>query len=243
VARVSRRGWAMVGLLLVVFGGVGLVTRLDGTTPVNDDRVELVRRSWTAIVEWLETNAPTAAALLHGPADEAAITLAEKDTGRQWPEQLKAWLRMNDGEGRSGQAEVLPMGYLPLGVHWIVQNWVVDVHVTEDLSAPEEIAAGEAQPAGTNATPYLRSWIPIGDDTSGDNLFVDLRPGPLSGSVAEYEPESGGFTSPVLWRDIAAMLEDIAAALHRGRWVHPHDPRLDMVPEVKDGRFGWTSTP
>jgi cell wall assembly regulator SMI1 len=209
----------------------------------HDGRVELARRSWTSIVRWLEAHAPASAAALHGPVDEAALTAAEEETGREWPEQLVAWLRMNDGEGRSGDAEIVPLGYLPLGVDWILRNWRMMVEISEEVNGPEEMAAGEAQPAGSRSGAYLRSWLPIGDDTSGDLLFVDTRPGTQSGSVSDFEHDNGGFTRPPVWPDIAAMLEDVAAALRSGRWVHPHDPDYDMVPVVRDGKLHWDFGP
>jgi hypothetical protein len=105
------------------------------------------------------------------------------------------------------------------------------------------VAGGEAQPAGSNAAPFLRSWLPIAANGSGDNLFVDLRPGPRTGLVAEFEHENGGFNQPALWPDIAAMLEDVASALRTGRWVHPNVPDYDLVPVVDNRKLRWESGP
>jgi len=243
----SRRAWFVVSLVLVVLVGAAVVTRQDGGTGrATDDRVELARRSWASIVDWLETHAPTSAAALREPAPEVVLSWGQKTTGREWPEQLTAWLRMNDGDGQPGDGDVLPFGF-PLGVSGIVENWQVNVKVTDDLTGeiwgPAEVAAGEAQPAGSNAAPFLRSWLPIAANGTGDNLFIDLRPGPRSGLVAEFEHENGGFTRPALWPDIAAMLEDVASALRTGRWVHPNDPNYDLVPLVENGKLRWESGP
>ena len=208
-----------------------------------DDRVELLRRSWASIVDWLETHAPATAAALLGPADEAALAEAQEATGRAWPEQLVAWLRMNDGGGRSSDSEVLPLGFLPVGVDWIVRNWRMMVDISDEVWGPEEVAAAEAQPAGSMSGPFLRSWLPFGDDTGGDLLFVDLRSGTQSGCVAGFEHDNGGFNRPAVWPDIAAMLEDVAAALQTGRWVHPNDPEFDQVPVVENRKLHWELGP
>jgi cell wall assembly regulator SMI1 len=250
-----------VGLLLVLLGAAVVVSPASGSSqPVTvsagpgeasgrnpgeaatGDRVELVRRSWTSIVGWLETHAPASAAALHGPADERALLAGQAETGRLWPPQLLAWLRMNDGEGRTGDAQVLPLGYLPLGVDWIVENWRTMVQVSTEVFGPVETAAADTQPAGSKTFAFPRSWLPIGDDTGGDLLFVDLRTGDRSGCIGAYE-EGDAFTRPAIWEDIAAMLEDVAAALHTGRWVHPNDPDLDQVPVVENGKIRWAPGP
>jgi hypothetical protein len=105
------------------------------------------------------------------------------------------------------------------------------------------MAAGEAQPAGSRSGAWLRSWLPVGDNTSGDLLFMDTRPGAQSGSIGDFEHDNGGYTRGPVWPDIAAMLDDIAAAVHRGRWVHPHDPDYDMVPTVREGKLHWEFGP
>lgn len=244
----SRRAWFVVSLaLVVVLGAAIVVARQDGGPDREaDDRVALVRRSWTSIVGWLETHAPTSAAALRDPVPEVVLSWGQKTTGREWPEQLVAWLRMNDGGGRPSDAEVLPLGF-PLGASGIVENWQVNVDVTDDLTGeiwePAEVAGAEGQPAGSNAAPFLRSWLPVASNGSGDHLFVDLRPGPRSGLVAEFEHDNGGFTRPALWPDIAAMLEDVASALRNGRWVHPNLPDYDLVPVVENGRLRWESGP
>ena len=206
------------------------------------DRVELVRRSWTSIVDWLKTHAPASAAALHGPVDEVGLIAAQAETGRQWPEQLVAWLRMNDGEGRTGDAAVLPLGYLPLGADWIVKNWRMMAQVSNEVYGPVETAAADTQPAGSKTFPFPRSWLPIGDDTGGDLLFVDLRSGTRSGCVAAYE-EGDAFTRAPIWPDIAAMLDDVNAALRTGRWVHPNYPDLDQIPVVTNGKIRWEPGP
>ncbi len=259
----ARGACSVAGLLVVLLGGAVVLPsaaessrpiavsagrgEADGTgdaglSVVTDDGVELVRRSWTSIVRWLGTHAPASAAALHGPADETTLIAAQAETGRPWPPQLVAWLRMNDGEGRSGGAAVLPLGFLPLGVDWIVKNWRVMVQISNEVYGPVEPAANETQPAGTKSFPYLRSWLPIGDDTGGDLLFVDLRPGAQSGCVAAYE-EGDAFTRAPIWPDIAAMLEDVDAALRTGRWVHPNYPDLDQLPVVKNGKLRWEPGP
>ncbi len=205
------------------------------------ERVDIVRRSWNEIVGWCAAHAPATAAVLQAPADEAALADAEAATEVAWPEELVAWLRMSDGADRSLEGDVIPFGFVPLGVEHIVEDWKMLTGISDEVVGAEEMASGEVLPAGTITPGFLRSWVPFAADFGGSFLFADLRSGPRHGCVCEYE--DGAYIRAPIWNDIAHLLDTIAAALRDGRWVHPGDADHDLVPTVEDSRLGWRDGP
>jgi cell wall assembly regulator SMI1 len=209
---------------------------------MSDDRIEILGRSWAYIVAWCEAHAPATAAAFHGPVDEAALAGAQVATGREWPEQLVTWLRWCDGADRSFDAELIPPGFIPMGVARITQDWEMLTRIFDDLVDADELTAAEGLPAGTNSPAFLRSWVPFAEDCGGSFLFVDVRGGPRHGCVCEFGDGEGYLRGP-LWDDVASMLSDVAGVLRGGRWVSPFDPDYDRVRRVVDGRLSWESGP
>jgi len=70
--------------------------------------------------------------------------------------------------------------------------------------------------------------MPIAGDGGGNDLFVDLRPGPAHGCVREFWNEEGA-RDTALWSGVADMLAEVADALTRDvpvrgyrMWVDEH---------------------
>ena len=95
-----------------------------------------------------------------------------------------------------------------------------------------DIAQLEAQPAGTVAGMFLPSFIPIAEDQSGDDMFVDTRSGKLRGCVTELVKGNADTWGPK-WPSVTAMLADLAEGLHAGRPVGGWQPVVDH------GRLDW----
>ena len=208
---------------------------------MTDDRVEVLRRSWSYIIDWCAAHAPVTAAAIQGPADQAALAAAQERTGRAWPEQLLVWLGLHDG-ATSSSASLIPPGFEPLGVDQIVEYWEMLTGIWAEMGLDDELAAGEAQPAGSPAVGFLGSWLPVAANFGGDFLFVDDRLGDPRGCVGQYYRDDG-FTRAPRWDDLAAMLESAAETLRVGRWFEPHRPDDDLVRVVEDGELRWTSGP
>jgi cell wall assembly regulator SMI1 len=198
-------------------------------------RMAVLEAAWGDLVAWCVAHAPATAAALRGPADESAIRAAQEEMGAAWPGELVAWLRRNDGAGRSWAGVVLPF-YVPLGVDDILKTWRMLTDISAQLVDPGELAIAEAAAAGTPSIVFLRSWVPIASDYCGSHYFVDLRHGKLHGCVGEFL-DADGFTREPLWPDLAAMVTDVLDAVRSARLVAGWQPHAD------DGVLRWNPAP
>ncbi|MER7805112.1 hypothetical protein ABTX71_32875 [Streptomyces parvulus] len=80
--------------------------------------------------------------------------------------------------------------------------------------APVNAAAVTAH-AGEACQEFHPLLVPIGDDTTGDLLVVDNRPGELRGSVLTWSKVDGYFGTPT-WLSVSDMWADVARALETG---------------------------
>jgi cell wall assembly regulator SMI1 len=153
----------------------------------------------------------------------------------RFPDDLKDFFRY------VGATSIAPSGcyilpthssYAPLGVAGMVRGWRMMMDIWGER--PGEVApAGPL--AGTTGANWHEDWIPIGDNSGGDYLFVDLREGPARGCVMEFTKAGACFADP-LWPSVTAMLTEIADALEHttpvlGRWIPTVEP--------DDGRLFW----
>ncbi len=194
------------------------------------------------MIDWCRDHAPTTAAALRGPVDEQFLADAQLATTTIWPDQLLAWLRTGDGADPLPEASVLPPFFIPLGVGEIVGDWRMLRQIAGQVASPFDQATVEAQPAGSPASVFLRSWVPVAADSGGDFYFVDLRAGPRHGCVSQWVKGEGFLREP-LWDDLAAMLAAVAEGLRGGRWVAPDDVDDVREPVVIDGTLRWDYGP
>ncbi|MCA1832882.1 MAG: SMI1/KNR4 family protein [Actinobacteria bacterium] len=202
---------------------------------MSDERTALVQQSWRNIIAWCRENAPVTADTLRGPASEEALAAAQAEMGYEWPAELLAWLRVGDGALRTLQGDLIPPGFIPMGVDQIMGDWRLMIEVIGDIVQPEEVKSSEGAPAGTYSAAWCRSFIPIGDYTTGDLLFIDLRSGPQSGCIREWEDGAAHLRKPN-WDSIASMLADIDQALRAGQWG---DDETGRIPTVENGALRW----
>ena len=200
-----------------------------------DEGVRLAEASWRNIVAWCGENAPVTAEALRGPASGDVLAAAQAETGQDWPPELLAWLRVGDGAERSLDTCLIPPSFIPMGVAHILSTWRMLIDITNQVVDQNDIRACEAGAAGSYSPAFVRSFIPVGDDTGGHFLFVDLRPGPLNGCIREWE-NGAAYPREPLWDGIAAMLASIDEGLRAGRWGDDH---TGMEPVVEDGAVRW----
>jgi len=212
-----------------------------------------VTESWTRIVAWCEEHAPATAQAIRPPAGIGALREAEASTSGRWPDDLLRWYALADGTRRTPAGYVLPF-YCPLPLSAVVSHWSMWREAIASIAAssrdqdadrrlralggtPEDIfdviARLESQPAGSAAGSFLPAFVPIAEDQSGSDMFVDTRPGPLRGCVTEYVKGNADSGGPV-WPSVSAMLADLAEGLWAGgrigRWGRPI---------VTDRELGW----
>lgn len=97
---------------------------------------------------------------------------------------------------------------------------------------PYDPALAEADEAGTQASMFIASFLPIADNNAGDFLFVDLRPGRQHGCVSEYFKGDADWR-PAIWPSVDALLADTLSSLRDGR------PAFSGRPMVTCGSLRW----
>jgi cell wall assembly regulator SMI1 len=202
---------------------------------MSEERAELAASSWRNVVAWCRENAPVTAETLRGPASEEVLAAAQAEMGYDWPPDLLAYLRAGDGARRTIHADVI-LGFIPMGVDQIMSDWRLmrDVINGGEWLEPGEVEASEAGEAGTYCGVWCRTFIPVGDYTTGDFLFIDLRSGPLHGCIREWE-DGAAYPREPEWDSVASMLADIDEGLHTGR----RDNRTGKMPTVEEGALKW----
>ncbi|MGW6281821.1 hypothetical protein [Kribbella sp. NPDC055071] len=171
-----------------------------------------VTESWSSITEWLEEHVPSAVEHLQPPASFGAISSLRAGIGRRLPNDLLAWVSVNNGFDERGPfGNVLPTLHTPLPLEKMLPRREMRRGTYANQERP-----GEQQPAGTPSFEWLDGFLPISDTGTDLDLVVDLRDGDLSGCVGEFDAEAGGFNAPY-WLSIAEMLADVAQALTHDR--------------------------
>ena len=101
---------------------------------------------------------------------------------------------------------------------------------------PYDPAPAEAAEAGTRASMFISSFLPVAGDGSGDFLFVDLRTGRQHGCVSEYFKDEADWR-PAIWPSLETLLAHTLLSLRTG------EPALSFVPTVTEGRLYWGMSP
>jgi cell wall assembly regulator SMI1 len=200
-----------------------------------------VNESWDTIVDWLGRHTPSELALVRPPATADDLAWAATTVGADLPGELLAWWRRTDGQ--SGKGHLVPPFYSPYPVRAALRSreiWLSAWNGAVRGTAVDEFAAHLAEadraPAGSPCKgAWLPSWLPIAGDGGGDDLFVDLRPGPARGCVREFLRDDGA-GDRTLWTDVGAMLADVAAGLERDVPVHGYRRWVG-----DDGALSWDS--
>ncbi|HEY8373048.1 MAG TPA: SMI1/KNR4 family protein [Pseudonocardiaceae bacterium] len=188
-----------------------------------------VNGGWTRLRNWLARYAPVTHEVLRDGATESDLQVLEQEIGVELPPDLREWWMACDGAQEGEFAEVLPPFYTPYSVVGALEAWRGHRKVWLDSwSAPQ--AAPEA---GGPANSYHPAWVPLAFDGVGNDLVVDLRPGPLRGCVLEWDHEACRVEGPQ-WPGVAAMLEAVVYAVTTGTQLGHSLPTV-----TPDGRLDW----
>lgn len=184
---------------------------------------------WTEILVWLRQYAPTTAAALRPPVPHPDLDALEKEFEVEFPSDLRQWWACCGGTDGDVLADVLPPFYTPYGAIDALEAW----HGHRTTWKAQWARPSCDYYAGSAGSSFHPAWIPIAGDGFADELVVDLRPGPLSGCVLEWEQEAGRVQRPE-WRGLSAMLADVHRALHEGVSAGHSSPTV-----TEDGRLDW----
>ena len=186
-----------------------------------------VEEAWQRLASWCERNAPVTFGHLRPPASASALAEAEESFPRRWPDDLRRWYALQDGS--EWQSTPLPTWRI-LSLREMTARWP---SLTSMYDGEEDlIGQGERNEAGSLAYIYLPSFVPIGEAIWASYLYVDTRPGPRFGCVADHDRDEGATREPK-WPSVTAMLEDVATALESGEACD------GWRPIVEDGQLSW----
>ncbi|MEV6007811.1 SMI1/KNR4 family protein [Streptomyces sp. NPDC051976] len=166
--------------------------------------------TWSRIHRVLQEHAPVTAASLRPPATTAAVAEAERAMMLEVPADVGEWLLLVDGAvPASGAGVLLPPLFVPVGLQRMVElrRMKLEIYGGQD---------GEQGFAGESRQEFSSAFFPVGDDTTGDLLVVDTRPGGAQGCVMSWSKSEGIYGAPI-WANTGQMWEDVADALETGQ--------------------------
>ncbi|MFB7513060.1 SMI1/KNR4 family protein [Streptomyces sp. NPDC056144] len=168
--------------------------------------------AWTRIVHWLKSNAPATALALGPPATDTAVRRLEEALGFPVPEELEAWLRLNDGTSAAPGTTLFPVAEVFLGCDAIAARFLTNLRV-----------AGEIDDADW----WRPHWIPLTMSDGHYGLLLDAATGAVLGYTESDYPHPHA-ASPDAWLTaVADTLESGVAGLPtrgfapvvHGRWL------------------------
>ncbi|MEU2777934.1 SMI1/KNR4 family protein [Streptomyces sp. NPDC007162] len=168
--------------------------------------------AWARVRAALDAHAPSTARTVRTSATMDDISEAQSVMGQTFPDAVRDQLLLFDGvEPNPVTGVLLPPLYIPVGLHRMQMLW------QRKRAASVTPASGEdaVDIAGEPCREFHPLLVPIGDDTTGDLLVVDNRPGELRGSVLTWSKADGFFGAPT-WRSVTEMWADVASALETG---------------------------
>lgn len=206
-------------------------------------RTASVTESWNRLETWYRSHAPEIMETLRPGALESEITAFEKRTGLTLPDDVRASLRIHDGQQdwvSPGAIVGVPFDRLERiagslefwrSLHRDQQLSDVDCEFDEECTSYPEDAI-RLQWCNPN-------WVPIGN-WDGNCYGIDLDPGPngVLGQVINFgRDEQQKFVLALSW---GQYLEDIADELEAGNLVVTRDAKGEVVsfgPPGRDEQF------
>lgn len=188
-----------------------------------------VGQQWGRVASWLAANtrgAPPAG------APTGQIDAAEAATGVVWPAELKELYTLVNSFPRHSWVQLLPQHDL-LDLDDLIETRARSLRIWNEPAT--DLPAYQLEPtplAGQEAGTFLPQFLPFaGGD--GYRLFVDTRPGPLTGCVTEFGKYDADESGP-RWHTVSAMLTDLADSLENQA---PFDN--GAVPSLENGHLVW----
>ena len=194
----------------------------------------------TEIKTLLANEYPELNASLNPPATEADISRLETATGLALPDELKQLYRLHNGEsGNAGLFFGLPF----ISIDEALAEW----KTWESLAGPTaSLDTGiTSVPANHIKEQYVNTrYIPISKDYGGNNLGIDLDPGPdgVSGQVINFGRDED--TRFVIAPSLAGFMEFILHHVKNGNYTleingdeEDNEPRSFLIKEPANSHF------
>jgi cell wall assembly regulator SMI1 len=165
-----------------------------------------VQHSWKRIDRWCEDNYPELYEEISEGCTQNDINELEHELDCSLPMEVRESWQVHDGQERGGRPTGVIFGCMLLDCEEIVQEWRTWRTVNEEYlqgaqpHPPKAFASSSSSSTGQGPNPYWRQelldkqdsqppkaiqkayahpgWIPLARDWGGNNIAVDLAPGP-----------------------------------------------------------------
>jgi cell wall assembly regulator SMI1 len=160
---------------------------------------------WDELDAWLNSHAPRIFGELRPGASLEQIHELERTIGQSCPDEVRAWFTRHDGAESLGVFGFVPV----IGAQsaWRRMNKMVDDGKFSDGRAPANQTGRIFQ-----AVWWHRGWLPVAQDSGGNQLCVDLDPGPQGhrGQLLFWDRQTGPEVSaPSLADWFESFLDDL----------------------------------
>jgi len=109
---------------------------------------------------------------LNPPASEEEIQKVENEMAIQFPDELRAFYLLHNGEKEGGPGLFFGLPFLSLND--VLQEWQIWAQLEEEYALE---GASYSVPTGYIKERYInRNWIPISKDFGGNNIGIDVDP-------------------------------------------------------------------
>ncbi|KAH6840848.1 hypothetical protein B0I37DRAFT_408554 [Chaetomium sp. MPI-CAGE-AT-0009] len=216
-----------------------------------------VGASWEKIDRWAEENYPELFDQLCEGCTTNDINELEYQLDCSLPQDVRASLQIHDGQERGGTPTGIFFSAMLMDCEEIVQEWENWRKVNEEFllestfprpAIPSKALGGSSSQASTSAAASLcppnaiqksyanPAWIPLVRDWGGNNLAIDLAPGPKGhwGQIILFGRDYD--TKYVVARSWAHLLGTVADDLGSGRWFVDEDSGDLKLREFKQAR-------
>lgn len=182
------------------------------------NETQMIEQDWNTIESWLQSTAKPDFTFPTG-VTPAQWDAAEETLSVTFPEDFKAAYQIHNGSQRVGLFDygyLLPLfipetlskrernAYREIITKWTWYREYLEEGLYDDLSSSPE------DPTHIKSDHWNRRWIPITDNDAGDQLCLDLDPGPegASGQIIFWDHEVGA--TQVIANSFENLLAEIA---------------------------------
>jgi cell wall assembly regulator SMI1 len=193
-----------------------------------------VKDAWTRLKKWASLNLPKTIEHLNRPAAAAQIQEFENAIGARLPNEVREHFRVHNGQNE-GPGIVFGLPFLSLQdslSNW--KGWIdgYDSCIQDGSAAASDQLCSSFPSEFVRQAYFNKGWIPITYDSSGNHVGIDLDPGPkgTTGQVIIFGRDDE--FHPVLARNWAQFLTDLADELERGNFridnADPNYPAFNL---------------
>ena len=174
-----------------------------------------MNEAWQRIAAWCERYAPELLAGLNPGATDTEIADAEAHLGVTFPDDLREFYRLHDGQSETGYSP-LPAGDW-LSLSRVCGEW----DVWQDLQREGHFDNAEGVPdTGVRPDWWNAGWVPLTHDGGGNHYCADFAPTEegVTGQIIEFWHDEG--SRDVVAPSLTAWLSDVADGLESGALVY-----------------------